>query len=186
MSHSRCGWVTSDPIYITYHDQEWGRPEHNDQKLFELISLEGAQAGISWITILKRRENYLEAFDSFHPEVIAEYDEAKIESLVKNEGIIRNRRKILSVVQNAKAFLEVQRDFGSFYAYIWQFVDGKPVINHWERDEDVPAKTAISEWMSKDMKKRGFSFVGPTICYAFMQAAGLVNDHVQGCFLYGK
>ena len=186
MSRSRCSWVTTDPLYLDYHDNEWGRPVYDDRKLFELLTLEGAQAGLSWVTILKRRENYRKAFDNFQPEIIAGYNEEKVESLLQNEGIIRNRRKILSVIQNAKAFLELQAEFGSFAAYVWQFVDGKSLVNHWEQVEDVPAKTEISEKLSKDLKRRNFSFVGPTICYAYMQAAGLVNDHVKSCFLYGE
>ena len=182
----RCGWVTDDPLYIAYHDQEWGRPLYDDRKLFELLSLEGAQAGLSWITILKRRENYRKAFDDFQPEVIRSYRPDKVEKLLNDSGIIRNRKKILSVIQNAQCYAEVQKEFGSFSSYIWSFVDGKPIINSWETQEDVPAKTEISERMSKDMKKRGFSFVGPTICYSFMQAAGLVNDHIRDCFLHGK
>lgn len=183
MTIQRCGWVTDDPLYIAYHDHEWGRPVYDDRKLFELLTLEGAQAGLSWITILKRRENYRRAFDNFQPEIISAYDSKKVEQLLKDEGIIRNRKKILSVIQNANSLLKVQEEFGSFSAYIWGFVNGKPIINFWERHDEVPAKTKISEQMSKDMKKRGFTFVGPTICYAFMQATGLVNDHEKNCFL---
>jgi len=181
----RCTWVTDDPIYIAYHDEEWGRPVHDDRKLFEMLTLEGAQAGLSWITILKRRANYRNAFDGFAPELVSEYDELKIDHLMNNEGIIRNRRKIESVVTNAKAFLQVQQEYGSFDAYIWQFVDGKPVMNHYKKQSDVPASTVVSEHMSKDLKKRGFKFVGPIICYSFMQAVGMVNDHTEDCFLSG-
>lgn len=184
--HTRCSWVTDDPIYIAYHDKEWGKPVHDDRKLFEMLSLEGAQAGLSWITILKRRDNYREAFDNFNAKIISKYAEEKVEVLLQDTGIIRNRRKIESVIRNAQAFLKVQDEFGSFDRYIWRFVAGKPIINHWQSHEVVPAKTQESEAMSKDLKRRGFNFVGPTICYAFMQATGMVNDHVKGCFLYGK
>lgn len=181
---TRCAWVTDDPIYIAYHDNEWGRPVHDDQKLFEMLSLEGAQAGLSWITILKRRENYLKAFDQFEPKKISEYGGTKIDQLMNDKGIIRNKLKIHSVITNAQAFLKIQQAFGSFDTYIWQFVGGKPKLNEWENEEDVPSLTKESEAMSKDLKKRGFKFVGPTICYAFMQATGMVNDHTKDCFLY--
>ncbi|RDW21193.1 DNA-3-methyladenine glycosylase I [Oceanobacillus chungangensis] len=186
MELKRCAWVTTDPIYVEYHDEEWGVPLHDDQKLFEMLTLEGAQAGLSWITILKRRENYREAFDNFDPEVIMNYDEAKVEELRQNEGIIRNKLKINSVITNAKAFLKVKAQYGTFDAYIWQFVDGKPIINHWEEIGQIPVSTPESEQMSKDLKKRGFKFIGPTICYAFMQATGMVNDHTKDCFRYSK
>lgn len=186
MPPSRCSWVTEDPIYIAYHDEEWGKPVHDDRKLFELLSLEGAQAGLSWVTILKRRDNYRKAFDYFNVESISRYSSEKVEGLLEDSGIIRNRRKIESVIRNAQALLKVQEEFGSFDAYIWGFVAGEPIINHWLAHEEVPAKTQESEAMSKDLKRRGFSFVGPTICYAFMQATGMVNDHEEGCFLYGK
>ena len=186
MRKERCEWVTEDPIYIEYHDKEWGRPTHDDQKLFEMLSLEGAQAGLSWITILKRRNNYREAFDGFDPEIISEYDEAKYEELIQNVEIIRNKLKIRSVITNAKAFLKIQEEFGSFDSYIWQFAGGEPIINDWESHEEVPAATQESEKMSADLKKRGFKFVGPTICYAFMQATGMVNDHIRDCFLHPK
>ncbi|MEW9675218.1 DNA-3-methyladenine glycosylase I [Lentibacillus sp. L22] len=181
---SRCDWVTSDPIYIDYHDHEWGQPTYDDQKLFEMLCLEGAQAGLSWITILKRRENYRAAFDQFDPKQVSAYDENKVNELLQDEGIIRNERKIRSVITNAQAFLRIADEFGSFRSYIWQFVGGQPINNHWETHADVPATTKESEQMSKDMKKRGFKFVGPTICYAFMQATGMVNDHTKNCFLY--
>ncbi|RYG74266.1 DNA-3-methyladenine glycosylase I [Lentibacillus lipolyticus] len=180
----RCDWVTDESIYIDYHDHEWGRPVHDDQKLFEMLSLEGAQAGLSWITILKRRENYREAFDYFDPEKVSTYDEQKVNQLLQNAGIIRNRRKIESVIKNAHAFLNIQEEFGSFDKYIWQFVGGEPMLNDWATHADVPAYTEESEQMSKDLKKCGFKFVGPTICYAFMQATGMVNDHTKNCFLY--
>jgi len=181
---SRCAWVTEEPLYISYHDEEWGRPVHDDRKLFEMLTLEGAQAGLSWITILKRRENYRNAFDNFDPQKVSRYDEEKINELLNDEGIIRNKLKIYSVITNAQCFLEVQREFGSFDTYIWQFVDGKPKINQWKHEEDVPSSTKESKAMSEDLKKRGFKFVGPTICYAFMQATGMVNDHTEDCFLY--
>lgn len=186
MTVHRCDWVTDDPLYIAYHDEEWGRPVHDDQHLFEMLCLEGAQAGLSWITILKRRENYRKAFDQFDAKVICNYNEEKVEELMQDVGIIRNRRKIHSVIQNAKAYLEIQEVFGSFDAYIWQFVGGMPLVNHWKAKEEVPAITEESTAMSKDLKKRGFNFVGPTICYAFMQATGMVNDHEVGCYLHGE
>ncbi|UJL46897.1 DNA-3-methyladenine glycosylase I [Virgibacillus sp. NKC19-16] len=186
MDKQRCAWVTADQVYIDYHDYEWGRPTHDDQKLFEMLSLEGAQAGLSWITILKRRGNYRKAFDGFDPKVVSEYGEDKIAELLQDEGIIRNKLKVRSVVTNAQAFLKVQEEFGSFEAYIWQFVEGEPIINDFQSDAQVPATTKESEQMSKDLKNRGFKFVGPTICYAFMQATGMVNDHTKGCFLYAS
>ncbi len=186
MDIKRCEWVTDEQIYINYHDHEWGRPTHNDQELFEMLSLEGAQAGLSWITILKRRENYQKAFDYFDPKIVSNYDVGKIEELLNNEGIIRNKLKVNSVVTNAKAFLQVQEEFGDFDSYIWNFVGGEPVLNSWDAHADVPASTKESEAMSKDLKKRGFKFVGPTICYAFMQATGMVNDHTKDCFLADK
>ena len=179
----RCEWAGNDADYIQYHDEEWGRPVHDDVKFFEMLSLEGAQAGLSWLTILKRRENYRNAFDQFDPHKVRHYDEADMKALIENEGIIRNRLKIKSVITNAEAFVKVQEEFGSFDKYIWQFVGGEPIINNWESHADVPAKTEESERMSKDLKKRGFSFVGPTICYAVMQATGMVNDHTANCFL---
>ncbi|MFC5452967.1 DNA-3-methyladenine glycosylase I [Paenibacillus aestuarii] len=178
----RCGWVNEDPLYIEYHDHEWGVPVHDDQKLFEMLNLEGAQAGLSWYTILKKRENYREAFDQFDAALIASYDDEKLASLLSNPGIVRNRLKIAAVVENAKAFLRVQQQFGSFDAYIWSFVGGEPIVNERESLSQVPTSTAQSDAMSKDLKKRGFKFVGSTICYAYMQATGMVNDHVQACF----
>ena len=183
MKH-RCAWSGTDPLYNLYHDTEWGVPVHNDRKLFEMLNLEGAQAGLSWITILRKRENYRKAFDNFDPKKIVKYNVKKISSLMKNEGIVRNQLKINSVVSNAKAFLEVQKEFGSFDNYIWQFVGGKPIINKRKSIKEIPPKTIEAEAMSKDLKKRGFRFVGPTICYAFMQACGLVNDHEVKCFRY--
>lgn len=180
----RCAWSTDDPLYIDYHDHEWGVPVYDDQKLFEMLILEGAQAGLSWITILKKRENYRQAFDRFDPEIVAQYDETKISELLQNEGIVRNRLKINAAVVNAKAFLQIQKEFGSFHSYIWQFVGGQPIVNHWSSLKEVPASTKESDTMSKDLKKRGFKFVGSTICYAFMQATGMVNDHTTDCFRY--
>lgn len=182
----RCPWAKEDPLIIEYHDKEWGIPVHDDNLLFEFLVLEGAQAGLSWITVLKKRENYRKAFDNFDPTKIAHYNEKKIEELMDNPGIIRNRRKITSAVANAKAVLEIQREFGSFDSYIWQFVGGKPIQNKWKTMTDVPSFTVESQEMSKDLKKRGFKFVGPTICYAFMQAVGMVNDHIKDCFRYSE
>ena len=184
--NTRCAWVGDDPLYIAYHDEEWGVPLHDDQRLFEMLILEGAQAGLSWITILRKRENYRLAFDHFDVETVARYDAAKIEELLANPGIVRNRRKIEATVQNAKAFLAIQEAFGSFDTYIWQFVGGQPIQNAWTSLSDIPAKTPESTAMSKDLRKRGFNFVGPTICYAFMQATGMVQDHTVDCFRYGR
>lgn len=167
---------------IRYHDREWGVPLHDEDRLFEFLTLEGAQAGLSWSTILMKRENYRIAFSHFRPRLIARYDTARIERVLRDPGIVRNRLKVESTINNAKAFLRVQKELGSFDRYIWQFVGGTPIINRWARLSDVPARTEIAEQMSKDLKRRGFRFVGPTICYAFMQATGMVNDHVTGCF----
>jgi DNA-3-methyladenine glycosylase I len=180
-SPARCAWAQGE-LSIRYHDEEWGVPTHDDRKLFEFLILEGGQAGLSWDTILNKRENYRAAFDSFDPTLIARYDRKKMNALLGNPGIIRNRLKIASAVKNAKAFLQVQKEFGSFDAYIWQFVGGRPVRNRWRSIKQMPARTAQSDAMSKDLKKRGFNFVGSTICYAFMQAMGLVNDHTTNCF----
>ena len=180
----RCEWAGSDPLYIDYHDKEWGVPVHDDRKIFEMLVLEGAQAGLNWLTVLRKRENYRKAFDNFDPRKVAKYDNEKFQKLLATEGIIRNKLKIRSVIQNARAFLEVQKEFGSFNAYIWQFVGGKPIRNSWKSLSELPAQTAESEAMSKDLKRRGFSFVGPSICYAHMQATGMVNDHVVTCFRY--
>jgi DNA-3-methyladenine glycosylase I len=178
---SRCPWPTDD-LYIAYHDTEWGVPLHDDQMLFEFLVLEGAQAGLSWHTILKKRENYRKAFDGFDPQKVARYNDAKIARLLADPGIVRNRLKVASAVKNAKAFLKVQEEFGSFDAYIWRFVDGRPIINARRGMKDVPARTPESDAMSKDLKQRGFTFVGSTICYAHMQATGMVNDHLLSCF----
>jgi DNA-3-methyladenine glycosylase I len=179
----RCGWAT-DPLSIAYHDKEWGAPLHDDRRLFELLILEGAQAGLSWITILKKRPAYRAAFDRFDPRKVAQYDESKIATLLANDGIVRNRLKVRGAVQNAQAFLAVQKEFGSFNQYIWQFVGGSTLRNRRRRTQDLPARTAQSDAMSKDLVKRGFKFVGSTICYAFMQATGMVNDHLVDCFRY--
>ncbi len=180
----RCPWGEHDPLYRRYHDREWGVPVHDDHKLFEMLCLEGAQAGLSWITILRKRKNYRAAFDRFDPKKIVRYDSKKIKQLLADEGIVRNRLKVESTIQNAKAFLEVQKEFGSFDRYIWQFVGGSPVVNKRRSMKDVPPSTKVSDAMSKDLKQRGFKFVGSTICYAFMQACGLVNDHLVVCFRY--
>lgn len=182
--NKRCSWAGNDPLYIQYHDEEWGVPVHNDIKLFEFLILEGAQAGLSWITILRKRDNYRKAFDNFDPEKISQYPEDKVLELLKDPGIIRNRLKIQAAVTNANAYLKIVSQFGSFDKYIWQFTDGKPIINNWNSLRELPAKTEISDKMSKDLKKRGFKFVGSTICYAFMQAVGIVNDHTIDCFRY--
>jgi len=180
----RCPWAGDTQIYIDYHDKEWGRPVHDDRKLFEMLILEGMQAGLSWITILKRRETFREAFDNFDPEIVARYDEAKMWELMENEGIIRNRLKIHAAVNNAKLFLKVQEDYGSFDKFIWSYVDHTPIVGHIKTMEDIPATTEVSDRMSKDLKKMGFKFVGSTILYAFMQATGMVNDHLTDCFVY--
>lgn len=179
----RCGWARND-LAIHYHDTEWGVPQHDDKVLFEFLILEGAQAGLSWDTILAKRENYRKAFDNFDPAKVAKYSEAKCAKLMLNEGIVRNRLKIASAVRNGKAFLAVQKEFGTFDKYIWSFVGGKPIDGKRKELSDVPAKTEISDTMSKDLKKRGFNFVGSTIMYAFMQATGMVNDHGKTCFRY--
>jgi DNA-3-methyladenine glycosylase I len=181
---TRCSWCGTDPLYTCYHDEEWGIPVHDDRKLFEMLTLEGAQAGLSWITILRKRENYRKAFDNFDVAEIVRYGQEKISALLHNEGIVRNRRKIESTVSNAKAFLSVQQEFGSFDAYIWQFVGGKPIRNSFQSLKQVPPMTPESDAMSKDLKKRGFRFVGSTICYAFMQAVGMTNDHLISCFRF--
>ncbi len=181
----RCAWVPAgDALYAEYHDKEWGVPVHDNRLLFEMLILEGAQAGLSWNTILKKRSHYQKVYDQFDPEKIAAYDQAKIDALLADPGIVRNRLKVHASVQNAKCFLEVRKEFGSFDAYIWQFVEGKPIVNSWESLKELPAKTAESDTMSKDLKKRGFKFIGSIICYAFMQAVGMVNDHTVDCFRY--
>lgn len=179
----RCSWPTNE-LAIRYHDEEWGVPLHDDRGLFEFLILEGAQAGLSWDTILRKRENYRAAFDGFDPEAVAKYGDKKVAELLANEGIIRNRLKVASAISNAKSFLNVQDEFGSFDAYIWQFVDGKSIMNSVKGHGDIPAKTAVSDAISKDLRKRGFNFVGSTIMYAFMQATGMVNDHLVSCFRF--
>lgn len=178
----RCKWAGSDPDYISYHDREWGQPVHDDRLLFEFLILEGAQAGLSWITILKRRDGYRRAFAGFDPVIVAAFDQQKQVELLNDSGIIRNRLKVGSAVSNAKAFLEVQAEFGSFDRYLWRIVEGQPLQNAWLNHSEVPASTPLSDLLSKDLKKRGFNFVGSTICYAFMQAIGMVNDHTVDCF----
>jgi DNA-3-methyladenine glycosylase I len=182
---TRCAWAGDDPIYRAYHDEEWGVPVHDDRKLFEMLILEGAQAGLSWSTILRKRLNYRLAFDAFEVEKIARYDQAKIAELLSDPGIVRNKLKIHSAVTNAQAFLAIQDEFGSFDTYIWGFVGGQPIKNGWKTLDEVPAETERSRAMSKDLKRRGFKFIGPTICYAFMQAVGMVDDHTVDCFCYG-
>ena len=183
---TRCAWAGDDPLYHRYHDNEWGVPIHNDKKLFEFLVLEGMQAGLSWMTVLKKRQAFREAFDGFDFNAVAEYKQGKINSLLKNPCIIRNRMKVNSAVTNARAFLKVRNEFGTFNSYIWSFVDDKPIQNSWKSIKELPAKTEISEEISRDLKKRGFSFVGPTIVYAYMQAIGMVNDHTKDCFRYLK
>jgi DNA-3-methyladenine glycosylase I len=183
MTAKRCRWATSE-LNIPYHDEEWGVPLHDERGLFELLILEGAQAGLSWDTVLKKRARYREVFDRFEPEKVARYDQKKVRELLKDAGIIRNRLKIAATISNAQAFLKVQEEFGSFDAYIWRFVGGSPKQNAWKTHQRLPAKTAESDAMSKDLEKRGFRFVGSTICYAFMQATGMVNDHLVNCFRY--
>ena len=182
----RCRWCGEDPLYVKYHDTEWGIPVHDDRKLFEMLLLEGVQAGLSWLTVLRRRENYRRAYDGFDYQAIAAYDETKIASLLADKGLIRNKSKIIASVSNARAFLTVQKEFGSFDAYIWRFVDGKTIQNSWSNEGLVPAVTDESRQMSKDLQRRGFKFVGPTICYAYMQAVGMVNDHIIGCYRYDE
>jgi len=180
----RCVWLTEDAVYITYHDSEWGVPVHDDRKLFEMLLLEGAQAGLSWLTVLKRRESYREAYDGFDPVKIAQWDQKKIGSLLKDPGIIRNRLKVKAAAINARSYLKVTEEFGSFNSFIWSFVGGMPIQNSWKSLHEIPATTAESDKMSKELKKRGFTFTGSTICYAFMQAVGMVNDHTTDCFRY--
>jgi len=182
----RCEWCGNDPLYIHYHDEEWGTPIYDDKLLFAKLILDGAQAGLSWITILRKRQNYWQAFDDFDPAVIAGYDSAKIQNLMSNPGIVRNRQKINSVIKNAQGFLNITEELGSFGQYLWGFVGGTPITNAWTSMSQLPAISPESQAMSKDLKKRGFSFVGPTICYAFMQAVGMVNDHTVDCFRYSE
>lgn len=180
----RCSWVGDDPLYLEYHDREWGVPVHDDGRLFEMIILEGAQAGLSWITVLKKRENYRRAFNQFDAAKIARYDARKKRALMNNAGIIRNRLKIDATIGNARAFLKIVDEYGSFSDYLWDFVDGRPIVNRWRTISDVPVSTEKSDALSKALKGRGFKFVGTTICYSFMQAVGMVNDHVTTCFRY--
>ncbi len=183
---TRCGWVSDHPLYIHYHDHEWGVPIFDETLLFECLILEGMQAGLSWLTILKRRENYRASFDQFDAECIAQYDQGKVDELLLDAGIIRNKLKIQSIITNAKIFLEMKKNGIDFSEYLWSFVGGKPIHNHWEGLKSLPPTTEISDRLSKDLKKRGFKFVGSTICYAFMQAVGMVNDHALDCFCYAK
>jgi DNA-3-methyladenine glycosylase I len=183
MTLTRCAWGASDPLYVRYHDDEWGVPvRDDDRRLFEFLVLEGAQAGLSWLTILRKRDNFRAAFDNFDPALVARYDDARIAELLQNPGIIRNRLKVNAAVINARKTLDLQAEFGSLSSYLWRFVDGVPIQNHWQSLAEIPAETELSRRMSKDLAKRGFKFVGSTICYAFMQAAGFVNDHTVDCF----
>ena len=182
MLQQRCEWGTSSALYIEYHDLEWGVPVHDERLLFEFLILEGAQAGLSWSTILNKRKAYIQAFDNFEPSKVASYDDAKVQALLANTGIVRNGLKIQAAIQNARSFLEVRDQYGSFDTYIWQFVDGKPIQSSWKSLQEIPATTKESDAMSKELKKLGFTFVGSTICYAFMQAVGMVNDHTVNCF----
>jgi len=181
----RCDWAApEDPLYRSYHDEEWGVPLHDEDRLFEMLVLEGAQAGLSWSTILRKRENFRRAFDNFDPRLVAGYSEKKVKGLLTDAGIIRNELKIRSAIRNASAFMDVQREFGTFDAYVWRFVGNRPKVNRWEHLREIPAATEESKAMSKDLLRRGFKFVGPTICYAHMQATGMVNDHIVSCFRY--
>ena len=186
MNKNRCAWCGNDPLYVEYHDTEWGVPIFNDDKLFEFLILETFQAGLSWITVLRKRENFRKAFDHFDYKKIAQYDEKKFDSLLQNEGIIRNKLKIKATITNAMAFMEVQKEFGSFSKYIWQFIDGKPIKNKYNNMSELPANTILSDIISADLKKRGFKFVGSTVVYAHMQATGMVNDHLTSCFRYNE
>ncbi|PJF28310.1 MAG: DNA-3-methyladenine glycosylase I [Phototrophicales bacterium] len=187
MEQIRCAWVSAEPIYVHYHDQEWGVPIRNDDHaLFERLCLEGAQAGLSWITILRKRENYREAFDGFDPQRVAAYDEAKVSKLMANAGIVRNQLKIRAAINNARCFLEIQAEHSSFADYLWAYVDGKPIQNRWRSLSEIPSETDLSRAISKDLKRRGFKFVGSTICYAMMQAVGMVNDHTLDCFRHNE
>jgi len=183
---TRCEWAGIDPLYVAYHDQEWGVPVYDDRLLFEFLVLEGMQAGLSWATILRKRENFRRAFDGFDPLKVAAYGEEKVAALLADSGIVRNRLKVRAAIENARAFLEVQREFGSITEYIWRFVGGKPIVNAWRSVQEIPAQSAEAVEMSKDLIRRGFRFVGPTICYAHMQATGMVNDHVVSCFRYAE
>lgn len=183
---SRCAWLHDDPLMLTYHDEEWGTPEHDDRALYEKLVLDGAQAGLSWKTILHRREGYRKAFRGFHPEKIARWGERQMARLLADEGIIRNRQKVRSAIDNARALLAVQDELGSFDRFLWDFVDGQPIVNRWKRPEQIPAQTPLSETVSKELKRYGFSFVGPTIIYAYMQAIGMVNDHITKCYRWAE
>lgn len=178
----RCSWAGTDPLYVDYHDREWGVPMHDERTLFEMLVLDGAQAGLSWITILKKRDNYRAAFDNFDAHKMARYGERKVQALLNNPGIVRNRLKIAAAIQNAKMLLQLQEQEGGLAEHLWRYVDGKPIINAWRSIKEVPARTPLSDTISKDLTRRGFKFVGPTICYAFMQAMGMVNDHTTDCF----
>jgi len=178
----RCAWAGDDPLYVAYHDREWGVPLHDERRLFEMLILEGAQAGLSWITILRKRDNYRAAFDGFDPDKMARYGEPKVRALLADPGIVRNRLKVAAAVNNARMLLALREREGGLDEYLWRYVDGKPIVNTWRTIKEVPARTPLSDTMSKDLKRRGFKFVGSTICYAFMQAAGMVNDHVTACF----
>jgi DNA-3-methyladenine glycosylase I len=182
----RCSWCENDELYTKYHDEEWGVPVFDDRKQFEFLVLESAQPGLSWLTVLRKRESYRKAYDNFNPITVAKFDDRKIEELMKYEGIIRNEKKIRASVNNAKRFIEVQKEFGSFSKYIWKFVDYKPIINSWKNESEIPAKTELSEVISKDLKKRGFEFIGPVIIYSHLQATGLINDHIIDCFRYDQ
>jgi DNA-3-methyladenine glycosylase I len=184
MTKNRCGWVSTEQIYIDYHDNEWGKPCHDDQKLFEMLLLEGFQAGLSWITVLRKREHYREALDNFDPEICANYSDEKIQDLLQNQNLIRNRLKMAGIISNAKAFLLIKKEFGSFDAYFWGFSKDKIIKGNWTSQKDLPTSTEISDRLSKDLKKRGFKFIGSTICYAYMQATGMVDDHSKECFCY--
>jgi DNA-3-methyladenine glycosylase I len=180
----RCSWAGTDPLYIDYHDREWGVPQHDERKLFEMLILDGAQAGLSWITILRKRDNYRAAFDEFDPHKMARYGERKVRALLNDPGIVRNRLKIAAAIENAKMLLKLQENDGSLDEYLWRYVGGKPIVNAWRSIKEIPPRTPLSDAISKDLTRRGFKFVGPTICYAFMQAAGMVNDHTVDCFRY--
>jgi DNA-3-methyladenine glycosylase I len=186
MNKIRCSWCGEDPLYTKYHDQEWGTPVYDDAKLFEFLILETFQAGLSWITILRKRENFREAFDNFDYQKIAKYDDEKFVELLQNVGIIRNKLKIKATISNAVAFMEIQKEFGTFSKYIWGFVNNKPIVNHWNTLEEIPANTELSDKLSADLKKRGFKFVGSTVIYAHMQATGMVNDHIVDCFRFSE
>ncbi len=186
MEKKRCNWVDDSQLYINYHDNEWGKPVHDDKKLFEMLTLETMQAGLSWITVLKKREAFREAFDNFDYQIIALYDEKKVDALITNPGIIRHRGKINATITNAKLYKDIQNEFGSFNTFIWSYVDNEPIIGHWQYSSEVPATSKLSDTISKDLKKRGFKFVGSTTIYAFMQAIGMVNDHTIDCFCYDK